>query len=213
MEANTIGEVEPKIDTQELADIVQETARLQERDLASLDPEQARDILRELELPPERLEEARAAIRVRRIQARERARRLKLGAAIALLVMSGIALVSWRAHVKNALLARLSTTQALVTLSGAPLTSPALRSTQPELRFEAIIRQPPQGSSLELTCDWLGPSGQLQRQNHWDTKTIDKAAWPAHCRQRFGAADASGAWSVKMKAGEHTLATGSFVLD
>jgi hypothetical protein len=66
------------------------------------------------------------------------------------------------------------------------------------------------GSTLDLRCDWTGPSHDVRHQNHWQTKEIDKDLWPTHCRHTIGPEDPAGDWSVTMKLGERTLATRHF---
>jgi hypothetical protein len=97
-------------------------------------------------------------------------------------------------------------------MAGAPLLGPASRAEKPELSFEVVLLDPPRGGSLELACEWLGPSGDARYQNHWTTKDIDKAPWPTHCRHHFGAADSAGNWLVRMLSGERVLGQERFEL-
>ena len=205
--------MEPKIDSKELADIVEEAARIQERESAGLDREQAREVLRELELSPALLDEARTAVAVARIKARERARRLKLAALAAAALISIGAIVGFRAHARSAAIDRVSVSQTVLALGGAPVSNVIARAAQPELSLEAVLAHAPTGDSLALTCDWRDPSGQVRYQNHWQTKTIDRDLWPTHCRHRFSAADAAGDWTVSLGVGERVLAKERFHLD
>jgi hypothetical protein len=205
--------VEPKIDAKQLGEIVAETTRMQERDAAELDPEQARQVLRELELPADRLEEARAAVMVRRVHEREQKQRVRLAFAAALLVLALGAVLGWRAHARSQASAAVTTTLAIVARDLEPVASAVPRSSEPELTFDAVLAHVPRGAPLDMSCDWLGPSGELRYQNHWQTKEIDKDVWPTHCRRRFGPADPAGAWSVQMKLGDRVLATGKFELE
>src|ERR1700678_3487300 len=93
MRQRTVREVDPKVDRDELPEIVEEAARLAEEDAGKVDAPEARRILEELDLPAERLEEARLAVALRRATARvRRRRRLAFGAASALLAVTAAAI-------------------------------------------------------------------------------------------------------------------------
>lgn len=203
----------PKIDAKELGEIVEETARIQEREADALEPEQARQVLREVGLPPERLEEAQAAVALKRAQKRERSTRVKLGALVAALLLVAFAIVGLRAHTRSEAVASVIGSGVVVSVNGAPLTGAAARSALPELELGAVLARAPRGEALELECDWVAPGGDVRHQNHWQTKSIDKDAWPTHCRHRFGPADPSGSWSVRMRLGERVLASQKFELE
>jgi len=205
--------VEPKIDSKELADIVEQAHRIQERASAGIDGAQARQVLRELDLSPALLDEARAAVAVARVKKREREGRLKLAALVAAILLAIGALAGWRAHARSAAIARISTSGTVLAVNGAQLANALSRATQPELSLEVVLARAPTDDSLELSCDWRDPSGQVRYQNHWQTKTIDKPLWPTHCRHRFNAADASGEWSVSMSLAERVLASERFTLE
>jgi hypothetical protein len=205
--------VAPKIDANELGEIVEETARIQAREADALEPEQARAVLREVGLPPERLEEAQAAVALKRARERERSTRLKLAAVVAALLVTAFAVVGWRAHTHRDALASITTSQAVINSGGVPLSGKALRSAQPELELDAVLGHAPHAEGLELECDWLGPGGDVRYQNHWQTQAIDKDTWPTHCRHRFGPVDPAGRWWVRMRLGERVLAREMFELE
>jgi len=192
---------------------VEEAARIQDREVSSLDHEQARDVLEELELPSALLEEARAAIQVRRIEQRERANRVKLALLLGVILAAGVAIFGVRGLLASRARANVSNIHAVLLVEGNPISGPLSRSARPEVSLETVLAHTPEGDSLDLTCDWRGPGGDLRYQNHWQTKGIDKQAWPTHCRHRFGAADPSGAWSVEMKLNDRTLVTERFSLE
>jgi len=83
------------------------------------------------------------------------------------------------------------------------------RATSPEVYFRVTLSDAPVGRRLRLTCAWLDPQGSVAAENAWETKTIDRATWPTHCRHRFGPAAAAGTWKVSMAIGGQTLATTS----
>jgi hypothetical protein len=202
--------VEPKIDAKELDEIVDEMARIQRAESETLDKEQAREVLRELDLPADRLEDARAAVAVKREVARERAARLRFAGAVALALILLAAFVGFRARSRSVALERMSVSSATLSADGTRSSGTLSRSARPEVTLEVVLLHPPQGAALDVTCDWKGPGGDIQHQNHWKTKDIDTDPWPTHCRRRFEPSDPAGDWTVIMKQGDRTLASERF---
>jgi hypothetical protein len=62
-----LGEVKPEIDRDELAEIVQELASTAEHERELLNEDEVKEVLRDLDLPAHRLDEARATITSRRM--------------------------------------------------------------------------------------------------------------------------------------------------
>jgi hypothetical protein len=213
MAARIVGEVRPKVDAEELPGIVEELTRIQREAEGALDRQQTQDVLRELDLPAERLDEARAALAVRRERERERSTRLKLTAGlVAVLLLTGLTL-GWRAMGRSQALEQTAVARAVLTSAGAPAAGVVSRSGRPEVGFELVLRHPPHGAALDLSCHWRGPGGDLRHQNRWQTKEVDKDVWPTQCRRRFDAADSPGAWSVAMLLGERELAVERFTVE
>ncbi len=212
MGAPTLGDVKPEIDRDELAEIVHEVARTEEaeRELYA-DPEVA-EVLKELDLPVERLAEAKRTVAERRAELKRRRRRLFLAGLGALALAAGTGGLLWSRHQGERALAAMQVAQSNLLEGGAPVTA-VRRDTQPELSFEVSLSKAPQGSAVDLTCDWQAPDGSLRYQNRWQTKDVDRELWQTHCRHRFGPADAAGGWSVHMKQGERKLASSRFSLE
>ncbi len=202
-----------KIDRDELPEIVEETARLEEEDQALLETKEAKQILRELDLPDTRVDEARKVIAERKV---ERARQTKgrvIGAVIAAVVVVGVAALALRSSTHTEALGQMSVAQAALKLGNAPLPATVPRAASPEIALDLVLEKAPQGSALPLTCAWSAPDGSLRYQNRWETKSIDRDRWPTRCKHTFGGGDPAGRWSVTMKQGERALATESFVLE
>jgi hypothetical protein len=202
-----------KVDREELPEIVEEVARLEEADQALLETGEAKQILRELALPETRIDEARLVIAQKREEKRAQQKRRVIAVAGALLLLAGASALVLRSRAEDHALAQMSAAQAVVELAGAPAPAAVARASSPELRFAVVLASPPQGAALPLRCEWAGPDGAVRYTNRWDTKSIDRDRFPTHCRHAFGAADAAGTWSVTMKQGERTVATQSFVLE
>ncbi len=204
--------MQPKIDRQELAEVVEETARLEEADRGLVDEPEARQILRELDLPAERLDEARRAVAVRREERSLQRKRGLVALALPLACGAAIAVGAWRHHATTVALSLVTASEATLTVQGAPVALPLARATHPEVVFDVVLAQAPEGASLDLSCRWTGPDGSVHHQNRWTTKEVDHDHWPTHCRHAFGETDAAGAWSVTLADSEHDLATRGFSL-
>jgi hypothetical protein len=87
------------------------------------------------------------------------------------------------------------------------------RSASPEVALAVVLEHPPQGSALDLSCEWKTADGKVRHTNRWQTKSIDRDLWPTQCRHTFNAADPAGQWSVTMKRANRELATESFLLE
>jgi hypothetical protein len=203
--------VEPKIDRADLPEIVEEAARLSEAEHEGLAAGEARQILRELDLPEGRLEEARLAVEARK---RERARRLRaLTTWAAVLGVVAAVAIAFTAHEHSQSLAlgAMTASEASLSLRGSPLSAPVPRSSSPELTFDVVLARAPH-APVDLSCDWAGPDGAVRFQSRWETKSVDRDLWPTHCRHVFSASEPAGAWTVSMKERERVLATKPFVL-
>jgi hypothetical protein len=205
--------MDPKIDRDELAEIVEETARIAEEERALVDLPQARQILRELDLPAEHLDDTRQALATRRSERLARRKRALIVAALGLACVVSGAGLAWHAHAKAEALASISVSQSTLTLHGVPVATSLTRVAAPELVFDVVLAEAPQGASLDLTCVWRAPDGAVRYENRWQTKPVDRSLWPTHCRRAFGTGDAVGAWSVTMREGGHDLATQRFSLE
>lgn len=202
-----------KIDPKDLGEIVEETARLEEESQGDIEREQARQILRELDLPASRLEEAEALVSVRREKAKRRAHLTKvLGVGAAVAVLLG-GTWGWRYAVRARADARMTAIRSALSVGGKTVSSPLLRGAQSDVRLEVVLDHPVQGAQLDLRCDWTGPSGELRDQNRWQTKTIDKDVWTTHCHRVFGPSDPAGEWSVVMRKADRSLAVERFKVE
>ncbi len=202
-----------KVDAQDLPGIVEELTRIQRAEEDSLDRQQAQDVLRELDLPAERIDEARAALSLRRARELERSKRIKLAKVVAAALLLGGLALGWRAHSRSQALEQMGVTSAALTIGGASGPAIVSRAALPKVGFELVLQQPPQGVALDLRCDWRGPAGDLRHQNRWLTKAVDKDVWPTHCSRVFDASDPQGAWSVAMQLGEQQLAIERFTVE
>jgi len=198
----------------QLSQIVGEVGRLSQRRDDELDPEQVKQILQELSLPPELLDEALVQIRRREALAvRQQRNRWIAGGVIASLVVA-IAGTTVFIQQNQQAIARVSSAQSQIALTqdGSSTLKEVNRQASPLIYYRVTLKDAPIGKKLSLSCDWIDPSGQVVHQNRWETQTINKAVWSTHCRYQFSPAASPGNWKVQMSLGERTLSTTSFTV-
>jgi hypothetical protein len=84
------------------------------------------------------------------------------------------------------------------------------RQGNPEVAYRVTLKDAPVGEKLQLSCDWLDPSRQLVRQNHYETLAITTAKWDTHCRYQLQPNAPTGNWTVQMKLGDRALGEAQF---
>ena len=195
----------------QLTQIVGEVGRLSQSREAEFDSEQVKQILQELNLPPELLDEALVQLRRREaLEIQQRRNRSYCGGAIATLVVATLGTTVFIQQNQQAL-QNVSTVQSQISFeSGGSSLSEINRQASPQVYYRVTLKEAPIGKQLSLRCDWIDPSGEVLHQNQWQTRTIDKAVWPTHCRYQFNPAAATGNWKVQMSLGDRTLSTNSF---
>jgi hypothetical protein len=111
-------------------------------------------------------------------------------------------------------LARMSASHGRIALAGSGATPVAglIRSERPEIFYHVMLHDVPLAGRLELSCEWVDPSGRVARHNSYRTRMIFKRTWPTHCRQRFGPAAPEGSWQVRLLSGRRVLSSSPFLL-
>ncbi|GEM_PF-298611 len=206
----------------QIGKVVAELTRLdqerEDRERERLDREQVAEVLKELNLPVELLDDAmeqlrrREAMEIAERKARKKKRRIIT--AIITAVMAVILLVSISMWRHSAAMSRITAGQARITRAtddGGSLQT-VTRDGQ-EVFYRVIIRDAPVGESLTLTANWIDPNGNLFRQNRFETKTIDKSAWPTFARLQLGQAALKGTWKVELLVGDRLLSATSFEVE
>jgi hypothetical protein len=195
----------------QLNQIIAEVQRLSDRRQDQFEPDQVKEILAELSLPPELLDEA--MIQVQRQQALEqqqrRNRRLMGGAAAIILVAIGGTLWMMQQHQQK--LNRIVAQQARLTLTQDDGSDRRVISRQAaDLYYRVTLKDAPVGEKLELTCDWIDPSNQVVQQKRYATQKITTPIWPTHCRYPLGTAAPTGTWKVRMSVGDRPISDATF---
>lgn len=205
----------------QLTQIVGEVERLSQRREAEFDSEQVKQILQELNLPPELLDEALVQLgRREALEVQQGRNRWIAAGVITTLVVATLGTTVFIQQNQQAL-QNVSTVQSQISLSesGSSSLAEINRQASPQVYYRVTLKEAPIGKQLSLRCDWIDPSGQVVHQNQWQTRTIDKAVWPTHCRYQFNPAAATGNWKVQISLGDaanglpqraRTLSTNSF---
>ncbi|MDZ8052841.1 MAG: DUF3859 domain-containing protein [Aulosira sp. ZfuVER01] len=188
-----------RLTQEQLSQIIDEVQELQIRQEAELDKQQVQEILRELNLPPELLDEALIQLRRRQaLKVQERRNRWIISGVVAAVVVA-IASTVFFMQQNNSLISRVSTQQDRITLvqDSGNLNSIS-RQNSPEVFYRVTLKDAPVGKKLSLSCNWIDPNGQIVKQNRYQTRDINTSIWDTYCRYTIGATAPVGNWQVQM---------------
>ena len=162
-----------RLTDEEFEEVVEEIAKEQAQAGSGVSLDQAREALRELDLPADKLDEAAVKIRERRaaaaLEQSKRRRTLLLGAGVlALVLTAGAGIAAWT-HARAGKVARITAAD------------PVLSAETGQLRLSAKLMSAPNGESVPMTCQWRSADGALLHENAWQTKPVSHDAWETHC--------------------------------
>jgi hypothetical protein len=204
--------MEQRLTDAQLEKVVAEVQRLSERKQAELAPEEVREILRELNLPPEFLEEAMVQLDRREALAIQQKRdRWIIGGFVGLIALSVIGFVVITQN-QQQLTARVMAQRDRVTLAqdnGGNLSS-IRRQNSGEIFYRITLSDAPVGQRLSLSCNWIDPSGEIVHQNRYQTKEITTPIWNTFCRHQLGSEMPVGTWKVEAFLGDRRLSDATF---
>jgi hypothetical protein len=193
--------MEPQLSRTQLDQVIAEAQRLTEyRQDELLDPEQVREILQELNLPPAVLEDALAQVHRRQALEQQTRQRKRIVGIVGVVVAVAIAIPLFLTWQNRQDLGRVSAQQDRIALSaegGQPLKS-VDRQSNPEVYYRVTLKDAPIGKKLSLSCDWIDPKGQVVKQNRYETQAVTTTVWTTHCRHRIGPTALTGTWSAKI---------------
>ena len=202
-----------RLTQEQLNQIIAEVQSLQLRQEAELDQQQVKDILQDLNLAPELLDEA--LIQVRRKQALEvQQRRNKLiSFGVAATIIIGIGFTVFFNQQQGSLLANISAQQDRITLelNNGNLKNIS-RSANSELFYRVTLKDAPIGKKLNLSCHWIDPSGQIVKQNNYQTREVKTSVWDTFCRYTINSAANVGNWKVEMFLDNRKISEETFVV-
>ncbi|MCC3406354.1 MAG: DUF3859 domain-containing protein [Microcoleus sp. PH2017_10_PVI_O_A] len=204
--------MENRLTQTQLTQIVAEVQRLSNLREAELSSAEVTQILQELGLPTELLDEALIQLQRREALAQQERRNRWIAGGVAAAAVGAIALTGFFIQQSRQALDRISVQQNRITSvqdDGGNLTVIS-RQNNPEIFYRTTLKDAPLGKKLSVTCDWIDPSGQVVKQNRYQTREIDKPVWNTQCRHQIGTAAASGNWQVKMFLESRAIGSTSF---
>ncbi len=196
----------------QLTQIVAEVQRLSNAREAELSSAEVTQILHELGLPTELLDEALIQLQRREALAQQERRNRWIAGGVAAVVVGAIALTGFFIQQSRQAIDRISVQQNRITSvqdDGGNLTVVS-RQNNPEIFYRTTLKDAPLGKKLSISCDWIDPSGQVVKQNSYQTREIDKSIWNTQCRYKIGTAAATGKWQVKMLIENRAIGSTSF---
>jgi hypothetical protein len=60
------------------------------------------------------------------------------------------------------------------------------------------LKDAPIGKKLNLSCNWIDPSGQIVKQNNYQTREVKTSIWDTFCRYSINSTAPVGNWKVEM---------------
>ncbi|MBE9106194.1 DUF3859 domain-containing protein [Nostoc cf. edaphicum LEGE 07299] len=189
-----------RLTQEQLSQIVTEVEGLQLRREAELDQQQVREILQELNLPPELLDEALIQLNRRQALEVQQRRNRWITSGVVAVVVVVIASTIFFMQQQSSTLSRVSTQQDRITLTqdnGGDLKTIS-RQTNPEVLYRVTLKDAPLGKKLALSCNWIDPSGQIVKQNNYQTREINTSVWDTQCRYIINPTATVGKWKVQM---------------
>lgn len=204
--------MEQRLTDVQLEKVVAEVQRLSQRRQAELAPEQVREILRELNLPPEFLEEAMVQLdRREALTVQQKRDRWIISGFVGLIFLSVIGFVVITQN-QQQMTARVTAQRDRITLNqdnGGNL-STIRRQNSGEIFYRITLSDAPVGQRLSLSCNWIDPSGEIVHQNRYQTKEITTPIWNTFCRHPLGSEMPVGTWKVEAFLGDRRLSDATF---
>lgn len=204
--------MENRLTQTQLTQIVAEVQRLSNVREAELNSAEVTQILQELGLPSELLDEALIQLQRREALAQQQRRNRWIAGGLAAVAVGAIAITGFYIQQSRQAIDRISIQQNRITSvqdDGGNLTVVS-RQNNPEIFYRTTLKDAPIGKKLSISCDWIDPSGQVVKQNRYQTREIDKPIWNTQCRYKIGTAAATGNWQVKMFVENRAIGSKSF---
>ena len=201
-------EMSTTIRIQDLERIVAEVDRLSQQDLSSEDVKQ---ILVELNLSPDLLDQAMVELKRRDAILQQQRRRNKR--VVSLLVVAsliGAAAVHQILDQRAGLSRVRAQSQRITSEQDSDAIKVVSLRSYPEVMFRVTLAEAPVGRRVPLECDWVAPSGEIVKQNRFETRVITTPIWESHCRLKFNSSLPAGSWSVRMRQGERVISNQQF---
>lgn len=162
-----------RLTDEEFEEVVEEIAKDEAGAGSGVSLEQAREALRELDLPADKLDDVAVKVRQRReAEALQKSKKkrtlLAFAGVLALLLTASVGIGVWT-QAQAAKVARITAAE------------PVLSAEAGQLRLSAKLMSAPNGESVPMSCAWRGADGALLHENAWQTKPVSHDAWETHC--------------------------------
>ncbi|WP_413168027.1 hypothetical protein ACL6C3_15040 [Capilliphycus salinus ALCB114379] len=206
-----------QLTSDQLDRLIAEVEHLSQRREAELNREQVREIFQELNLPIDLLDDALMQLRRREalVVQQKRRRRITFGVGVTLMTIA-IASSLWFNHRQNTIAkVYANSNQSRITLTRLDKTDDLTvvnRQENPLIYYQVKLQQAPVGRQLSLKCNWINPLGQIEHQNNYSTRSIDREVWNTRCRHQFGDASPVGNWRVQMLLNGRILSETEFIV-
>lgn len=202
--------MEKRLNQDQLNQIIAEVQSLKLRQESEFDQHQIQQILQELNLPPELLDDA--LVQLQRRQALEvQQRRNKLigfGVVGALIItIGGVVFLNQQ---NSSLLAKVSAQEDKITLADEQKINTVSRNG--EVFYRVTLKDAPIGKKLSLSCNWIDPSGQIVKQNSYETKDVTTSIWNTRCKYTINSTAPVGNWQVEMLLDGRKISEENFVV-
>ena len=206
--------MENNLTPNQLNQIIAEVEQLKQQREQELNSEQVKEILQELNLPPELLDEALIQVQRRQALAVEKKRKRWIATGVIVSIIAAITLTTIILQQQQQALEQISTVQSQISLNqdGTNNITTVNRQINPLIFYRVTLQNAPMGKKLSLNCNWIDPNNQIVHQNSWEIKTIDRATWNTSCSYQFNNNAALGLWKVQMLLGDRILSTTSFTV-
>ncbi|MEG3907362.1 DUF3859 domain-containing protein [Microcoleus sp. w2-18bC1] len=205
--------MEHRLTQTQLAQVIAEIDKLSQQRELELEPDQVREILRELNLPDELLEDAIAQMRRREAleQQQRRNRWIAIASTVVVISAIGIGVLFGQNQQQTAQVVAGEDRIALSQKGGDSLIQ-VNRQISPRIYYQVTLKNAPIANQLSLQCDWINPSGDIVHQGRYQTRTIDTAVWNTHCFYDLGSAAAPGKWEVRMSLDGRVISSEPFTV-
>jgi hypothetical protein len=202
--------MEKRLTTQQLTQVVGEVERLANRHQEELDRTEVQKILLELHLPPELLDDAMIQISRKEALVKQRQRTIQM--AIAGAVVGSMLVVGSLLFFQNKAqtISKVGVSSDRITLVQDQGENLKVVNKGNEIAYRVTLSNAPVGAKLDLSCNWLNPTGQVSHSSRFETKNITTPTWNTQCRYQLPVDAATGAWQVQLKTGERLLKQAPF---
>lgn len=204
--------MEQRLTQEQLNQIIAEVQSLQLRQESEFDKQQIQQILRELNLPPELLDDALVKLQRRQALEVQQKRNKLIGFGVVGAVIITIGSLVFFNQQQASLLANVSAQQDKITLANEQQLNSISRQSNYEVFYRVTLKDAPIGKKLSLSCNWVDPNGQIVNQNSYTTKDVTTAIWNTRCKYTINSAASVGKWKVEMFLDGRKISEENFIV-